>query len=51
MLAKTVTNGSTSAGNNTFLIRLPPAINTFDASSTDDENQVQGNRPQNMNSA
>ena len=51
MLASTVTIGSTSAGNRTFLIRLPPAIRTFDDSSSDEENQVHGRMPQNMKSA
>ena len=51
MFASTVTIGSTSAGNRTFLIRFPPAISVPDDSSSDDENQVQGRIPQNMNSA
>ena len=51
MFARTVTMGSTSAGKSTFLIRLPPAISTFDDSSSDEENQVHGRMPQNMNSA
>ena len=51
MLASTVTMGSTSAGNSTFLIRLPPEISTFDDSRIDEENQVHGRMPQNMNSA
>ena len=51
MLASTVTMGSTSAGNSTFLIRLPPAISTFADSISDEENQVHGRMPQNMNSA
>ena len=51
MLASTVTMGSTSAGNSTFLIRLPPEMRTLDASSTDEENHVHGRIPQNMNSA
>ena len=42
MFASTVTIGSTSAGNSTFLIRLPPAISTLDDSSSDEENQVHG---------
>ena len=51
MFASTVTIGSTSAGNSTFLIRLPPAISVFDDSSSDEENHVHGRMPQNMNSA
>ena len=51
MLASTVTMGSTSAGNSTFLIRLPPEIRTLEASSSDEENHVHGRMPQNMNSA
>ena len=51
MFASTVTIGRISAGNRTFLIRLPPEISTPDDSSSDDENQVQGRRPQNMNSS
>ena len=51
MFASTVTIGSTSAGNSTFLIRFPPAISVFADSSSDDENQVHGRMPQNMNSA
>ena len=51
MFASTVTIGSTSAGNSTFLIRLPPAISVLDDSSSDDENHVHGRMPQNMNSA
>ncbi len=47
MFDSTVTIGSTSAGNSTFLIRLPPEIRTPDDSRTDDENQVQGRMPQN----
>ena len=42
MFASTLTSGSTSAGNSTFLIRLPPAISEPDASVSDDENQVHG---------
>ena len=42
--------GSTSAGKSTFLIRLPPAMRTFDDSSRDEENHVHGSRPQNRNS-
>ncbi len=48
MLASTVTIGSTSAGNSTFLIRLPPEISTPDDSSSDEENHVHGRMPQNM---
>ena len=51
MFASTLTIGSTSAGNSTFLIRLPPAISEPDASISDEENQVHGRMPQNMNSA
>jgi hypothetical protein len=51
MFASTATIGSTSAGNSTFLIRLPPAISTLDASLRDEENHVQGRMPQNMKSA
>ena len=51
MFASTVTIGSTSAGNNTFLIRLPPAISVLDDSRTEDENHVHGRMPQNMKSA
>ena len=51
MFASTVTIGSTSAGNSTFLIRLPPAMSTLPDSSSDDENHVHGRMPQNMNSA
>jgi hypothetical protein len=51
MFASTVTMGRTSAGNRTFLIRLPPAINVFDDSRTLEENHVHGRMPQNMNSA
>ena len=46
----TVTTGSTSAGNRTFLIRLPPAISTPAASASEDWNQVQGRMPQAKNS-
>ena len=51
MFASTLTSGSTSAGNSTFLIRLPPAMSDPAASVSDDENQVHGRMPQNMNSA
>jgi len=51
MFASTVTIGSTSAGNSTFLIRLPPEISVFDDSRMDEENHVHGRMPQNMNSA
>jgi len=33
------------------LIRLPPEISEPDASTSDDENQFHGRRPQNMKSA
>ena len=49
MLASTVTTGSTSAGNSTFLIRLPPAMSTPADSATEDWNQVQGRIPQKRN--
>ena len=42
--------GSTSAGKSTLRMRLPPAINAFDDSSSDEENQVHGRMPQNRNS-
>ena len=51
MFASTETTGRISAGNSTFLIRLPLAMSEFDASSNDDENHVHGSRPQNRNSA
>jgi hypothetical protein len=51
MLASTVTIGRISAGNNTFLIRLPPEMSTPDDSSSDDANHVQGRRPQKRNSS
>jgi hypothetical protein len=51
MFASTVTIGRISAGNRTFLIRLPPEMRTFAASVSDDENHVHGRMPQNMNSA
>ena len=50
-VAEQVTMGSTSAGNSTFLIRLPPAIRVLDDSRTDEENHVHGRMPQNMKSA
>ena len=46
-----VTIGRISAGNRTFLIRLPPEIRTPADSFSDEENQVHGRMPQNMNSA
>ena len=46
----TVTIGRISAGNRTFLIRLPPEISTPDDSVSDAANQVHGSSPQNMNS-
>src|SRR2546423_12964530 len=49
MFAVTVTIGSTSAGNSTFLIKLPPEISTPDDSMRDEENHVHGSSPQNMN--
>ncbi len=51
MFASTVTMGSTSAGNSTFLIRLPPEMRTFADSVREDENQVHGRMPQKKNSA
>ena len=51
MLDNTVTIGRISAGNSTFLIRLPPEISTPDDSVSDDANHVHGRMPQNMNSA
>src|SRR5204862_1929566 len=51
MFASTLTIGRISAGNNTFLIRLPPEISTPADSASDEENQVHGRIPQNMNSA
>ena len=51
MFASTVTIGSTSAGNSTFLIRFPPAISVLDDSRIDEENHVHGRMPQNMKSA
>ena len=50
MFAVTVTIGRISAGNKTFLIRLPPEISTPDDSFSDAANQVQGSSPQNMKS-
>src|SRR5687767_2600461 len=49
MFAVTVTIGRISAGNRTFLIRLPPEIRTPADSVNDDANHVHGSRPQNMN--
>jgi hypothetical protein len=51
MFASTVTIGRISAGKSTFLIRFPPEISTFEDSASDDENQVHGRMPQNMNTA
>ena len=51
MFARTLTIGSTSAGNSTFLIRLPPAMSDPEASVSDAENQVHGRMPHSMNSA
>ena len=45
-LVSTVTTGRTSAGNSTFLMRLPPAISTPEASRSEELNQVQGRMPQ-----
>src|SRR3954468_7329076 len=46
MFDNTVTIGRISAGKSTFLIRLPPEISTPDDSRSEDENHVQGSRPQ-----
>ena len=51
MFASTVTMGRISAGNSTFLIRLPPEMSTPDDSSSEEENQVHGSRPQNRKSS
>ena len=51
MFDNTVTIGKISAGNNTFLIRLPPAISELDDSVSDEANHVHGRMPQNMNRA
>ncbi len=51
MFARTVTIGRISAGNRTFLIRLPPEMRTPADSFNDELNHVQGRIPQNMNSA
>ena len=51
MFVSTLTIGRISAGNRTFLIRLPPAISELVASDSADENQVHGRMPQNMKSA
>ena len=51
MFATTATTGSTSAGNSTFLIRLPLATSELPASVRPDENHVQGSRPQKRNRA
>ena len=51
MFASTVTIGRISAGNRTFLIRLPPEISTPDDSASDEENHVHGRMPQNMKRA
>src|SRR6476646_10277304 len=50
VFAVTVTIGRISAGNRTFLIRLPPEMSTPDDSMSDAENHVHGSNPQNMNS-
>ena len=47
--AKTVTTGRTSAGNRTFLMRLPPEMSTPAASVSEDCSQVQGRIPQKKN--
>ena len=51
MFASTLTSGSTSAGNRTFLIRLPPAISEPAASVSEVANQFHGRMPQNMKTA
>src|SRR5262249_31640765 len=51
MFESTLTIGSTSAGNSTFLSSPPPLISTLEDSINDTENHVHGSRPQNMNSA
>jgi hypothetical protein len=51
MLASAVTIGRTSAGNSTFLIRLPPEISTPADSLSDEANQVHGSRPQKRKTA
>ena len=51
MFARTLTSGRISAGNRTFLIRLPPEMSEPAASVSDEENQVHGRIPQNRNSA
>ena len=51
MFASTLTIGSTSAGNSTFLIKLPPEIREPVASFRDELNHVHGRMPQNMKSA
>ena len=51
MFASTLTSGRISAGNSTFLIRLPPEMSEPAASDSEDENQVHGRMPQNMKSA
>src|SRR6516225_11505163 len=51
MFENTLTIGSTSAGNSTFLIRLPPLMRDDVASVSDDANQVHGSSPQKRNTA
>ena len=51
MFASTLTSGSTSAGNSTFFMRLPPAMSDPAASESDVANQFHGRMPQNMNTA
>tara|TARA_B100001013_G_C24539273_1_gene413941 strand:+ start:43 stop:225 length:183 start_codon:yes stop_codon:yes gene_type:complete len=51
MFDSTATIGRISAGNNTFLMRFPPAISEFADSSKAELNQVHGNKPQNRNNA
>ena len=51
MFVSTLTIGSTSAGNRTFLMRLPPAMSEPAASESDVANQFHGRMPQNMNTA
>ena len=47
--ASTDTIGSTSAGNSTFLIRLPPEMSTLADSVSDELNHVHGRMPQKKN--
>ena len=51
MLASTLTSGRISAGNSTFLIRLPPEMSAPAASVSDAANQVHGRSPQKRKTA